>query len=82
MAQTALKAAMALEASNRAKAKAGIMAVVDVLQAKAAVASRIEGIILAEKAIRDQEDQLRKLLTPPLSRRCAKPYILSQRINP
>lgn len=64
VAQTALKAAMALEASNRAKTKAGIMAVVDVLQAEAAVASRIEGIILAEKAIRDQEDQLRKLLTP------------------
>jgi len=35
-----LKAAQELLASNRAKAKAGIMSIVDVLQAEAAVASR------------------------------------------
>ncbi len=64
VAKAALKAAEELLASNRAKAKAGVMAIVDVLQAEAAVASRIEQILIAEKAIRDQEDQLRRLLNP------------------
>ena len=40
------------------------MAIVDVLQAQAAVASRVEQILLAEKAVRDQEDQFRRLLNP------------------
>jgi outer membrane protein TolC len=64
VAQLALKAAEELLASNKAKAKAGVMAIVDVLQAQAAVASRVEQILLAEKAIRDQEDQFRRLLNP------------------
>lgn len=64
VAQAALKAAEELLASNRAKAKAGVMAIVDVLQAEAAVASRIEQILIAEKSIHDQEDQLRRLLNP------------------
>lgn len=64
VAQAALKAAEELLASNRAKAKAGVMSIVDVLQAEAAVASRVEQVIVAEKAIRDQEDQLRRLLNP------------------
>jgi outer membrane protein TolC len=64
VAQSALKAAEELLASNRAKAKAGVMAVVEVLQAEAGVASRVEQILLAEKAIQDQEDQLRRLLNP------------------
>jgi outer membrane protein TolC len=62
--QLALKAAEELLATNRAKAKAGVLAIVDVLQAQAAVASRVEQILLAEKAIRDQEDQLRRLMNP------------------
>ncbi|MGH9894423.1 MAG: TolC family protein, partial [bacterium] len=64
VAMAAHKAAQELLASNQAKAKAGIMAVVDVLQAEAAVASRVEEILIREKAIRDQEDQLRRLLNP------------------
>ncbi len=64
VAQTALRAAEALEDSNRAKAKAGTMAIVDVLQAEAAVANRVEEVIVAEKAIRDREDLLRQLLSP------------------
>lgn len=64
VAQSALKAAEELLASNRAKARAGVMAIVDVLQAEAAVASRVEQILIAEKAIRDQEDQFRRLLNP------------------
>ena len=62
--KAALKAAEELLASNRAKAKAGVMSIVDVLQAEAAVASRVEQVLIAEKAIRDQEDQLRRLLNP------------------
>lgn len=64
VAQAAMKAAEELLATNRAKAKAGVMSIVDVLQAEAAVASRVEQILVAEKAIRDQEDQLRRLLNP------------------
>jgi outer membrane protein TolC len=64
VAQTALKAAEELLASNRAKLKAGLMSIVDVLQAEAAVASRIEQVLIAERTIHDQEDQLRRLLNP------------------
>jgi outer membrane protein TolC len=64
VAEAALKAAQELLASNRAKAKAGVMSIVDVLQAEAAVASRVEQVIVVEKSIRDQEDQLRRLLNP------------------
>ncbi len=64
VAQAALKAAQELLATNRAKAKAGVMSIVDVLQAEAAVASRVEQVLVAEKSIRDQEDQLRRLLNP------------------
>ncbi|MFO0773068.1 MAG: TolC family protein [Nitrospiraceae bacterium] len=62
--QAALKAAEELLASNRAKAKAGVMSVVDVLQAEAAVASRVEQVLVADKAIADQSDQLRRLMSP------------------
>ena len=64
VAEAALKAAQELLATNRAKAKAGIMSIVDVLQAEAAVASRVEQVLIADKSIRDQEDQLRRLLNP------------------
>ena len=64
VAESALKAAQELLSTNRAKAKAGVMSIVDVLQAEAAVASRVEQILVAEKAIRDQEDQFRRLLNP------------------
>ncbi|TKB64599.1 MAG: TolC family protein [Nitrospira sp.] len=64
VAEAALKAAQELLATNRAKAKAGIMSIVDVLQAEAAVASRVEQVLVADKTIRDQEDQLRRLLNP------------------
>jgi outer membrane protein TolC len=62
--QAALKAAEELLAGNRAKAKAGVMSAVEVLQAEAGVASRVEQILIAEKAIYDQEDQIRRLLNP------------------
>ena len=34
------------------------------MQAEAAVASRVEQVLFADKTIRDQEDQLRRLLNP------------------
>ncbi|MBS0156098.1 MAG: TolC family protein [Nitrospira sp.] len=64
VAEAAMKAARELLASIRAKEKEGMLSVVDVLQAEAAVASRVEQVLVAEKTIRDQEDQLRKLLNP------------------
>ncbi|MBH0179625.1 MAG: TolC family protein [Nitrospira sp.] len=40
------------------------MSIVDVLQAETAVASRVEQVLVAERTIRDQGDQLRRLLNP------------------
>ncbi len=58
-----LQAAEELLASNRAKVKAGVMADVEALQAQAGVAVQIEQILLAQKTVSDQEDQLRRLLS-------------------
>jgi outer membrane protein TolC len=63
VARATLQAAEELLASNREKVKAGVMAEVEVLQAQAGVASRIEQILLAQKTVEDQEDQLRRLLS-------------------
>jgi len=57
-----LQAAEELLASNRAKVKAGVMADVEALQAQAGVANQVEQILLAQKTVLDQEDQLRRLL--------------------
>lgn len=64
VAEAALQAAKELLANNRARAEQGLMSEVDVLQARTGVASRQEEVLLAKKQIRDQEDQLRRLLTP------------------
>lgn len=61
--RSALAAAKELLASNRAKVEAGVMAQVEVLQAKSGVANRIEQIIIAQKAVRDQEDALRQFIS-------------------
>jgi outer membrane protein TolC len=58
------RAAKELVVSNRARAKAGHVADVEVLHAEAGVASRMEQVLLAQKAIKDQEDQLLNLLNP------------------
>ena len=62
--QSALKAAQELLAGNRAKVQAGVLAEVEVLQAQAGVANRVGQVLVAQKAIRDQEDQLRRLISP------------------
>ncbi len=62
--QSALKAAQELLAANQAKVQAGVLAEVEVLQAQAGVANRVGQVLVAQKAIRDQEDQLRRLISP------------------
>lgn len=62
--QSALKAAQELLAANRAKVQAGVLAEVEVLQAQAGVANRVGQVLVTQKAIRDQEDQLRRLISP------------------
>jgi outer membrane protein TolC len=63
VARATLQASEELLASNRAKVKAGVMADVEALQAQAGVANQIEQILLAQKTVKDQEDQLRRLLS-------------------
>jgi outer membrane protein TolC len=63
VARATLQASEELLASNRAKVKAGVMADVEALQAQAGVANQIEQILLAQKIVGDQEDQLRRLLS-------------------
>ncbi len=60
--RASLRAAEELLNSNKSKVQAGVMAEVEVLQAQAGVASRVEQILLAQKTVHDQEDQLRRLL--------------------
>ncbi len=50
---------------NRARVRAGVAAPVEVIQAETQVAAREQDVILAEKAVRDAEDQLRLLLNLP-----------------
>ncbi len=62
VAQANQRAAHQLLISNRAKMESGVLAEVDVLQAQASVASRVEDVLIAQRRIGDQEDQLRRLL--------------------
>jgi len=62
--RAALTAAKEVLASNRAKVEAGVMAEVEVLQAQVGVANRVEQILVAQKTTRDQEDQIRQLISP------------------
>jgi hypothetical protein len=57
-------------ASNRAKAKAASCRS-SMLGVEAAVASRVEQVLVADKTIRDQEDQLRDCSIPQ-KRTCVK----------
>ena len=50
---------------NRARVEIGTMAPLDIVQAEAEVAQREEAVIVAELAIRRQEDQLRALISNP-----------------
>jgi outer membrane protein len=63
---------------NRARVEIGTMAPLDVIQAEAEVAQREEAVILAEAAIRRQEDQLRALISNPVD----QPDFWNTRLEP
>lgn len=50
---------------NRRKVEVGTLAPIEITQAEAGVAEREEGVILAEAARRDAEDELRRLMAVP-----------------
>lgn len=63
--QQLLLAAEQLLELNRNKVQLGLLAPIEILVAEAGVASRVEGVVVAEKAIQDTEDLLRRLLNLP-----------------
>lgn len=60
-----LRLAQDLVALNRARVRAGVAAPVEVTQAEAQEAARVQDVILAEKAVRDAEDTLKVILNLP-----------------
>jgi outer membrane protein TolC len=60
-----LRLAQDLVALNKARVRAGVAAPVEVTQAEAQEASRVQDVILAEKAVRDAEDALKVVLNIP-----------------
>jgi outer membrane protein TolC len=62
-----LQLAQELMALNRARVRAGVAAPVEVTQAEAQEAARLQDVILAEKAVRDNEDTLKVILNVPAS---------------
>lgn len=60
-----MRLARELEALNRARVRAGVAAPVEVTQAEAQVAARVHDVILAEKAVKDAEDQLTLIINFP-----------------
>jgi outer membrane protein TolC len=62
-----LQLARELMALNQARVRAGVAAPVEVTQAEAQEAARLQDVILAEKAVRDNEDTLKVILNVPAS---------------
>lgn len=60
-----LRLARELEDLNKARVRAGVAAPVEVTQAEAQAAARVQDVILAEKAIKDAEDQLKLIVNFP-----------------
>ncbi|NJD69503.1 MAG: TolC family protein [candidate division NC10 bacterium] len=60
-----LRLARELEDLNRARVRAGGAAPVEVTQAEAQAAAQVQFVILAEKAIKDAEDQLKLIINLP-----------------
>ncbi|PTL36218.1 hypothetical protein CLG94_06055 [Candidatus Methylomirabilis limnetica] len=60
-----LRLARELEDLNRARVRAGVAAPVEVTQAEAQAAARVQDVILAEKAVKDAEDQLKLIVNFP-----------------
>ena len=64
-----LRLARELEELNKARVRAGVAAPVEVTQAEAQAAAQVQNVILAEKAIKDAEDQLKLIINIPDSER-------------
>jgi outer membrane protein len=64
--QQSLQLAQQSYRDNRARVEIGTMAPLDIVQAEAEVAQREEAVIVAEAAIRRQEDSLRALISNPV----------------
>jgi len=60
-----LRLAQELVGLNRARVRAGVAAPVEVTQAEAQEAARVQDVILAEKSVRDNEDTLKVILNLP-----------------
>ncbi len=60
-----LRLAQDLVTLNKARVRAGVAAPVEVTQAEAQEAARVQDVILAEKAVRDSEDSLKVVLNIP-----------------
>lgn len=60
-----LKLAQDLFDLNKKKVEVGTLAPIEITQAEAGVASREEGVIVAENLLRDTEDNLRRLMAVP-----------------
>jgi outer membrane protein TolC len=65
VARESLKLAQDLLDLNRKKVEVGTLAPIEITQAEAGVASREEGVIVAEAAVANAEDNLRRLLGIP-----------------
>jgi len=63
-----LRLAQELVTLNKARVRAGVAAPVEVTQAEAQEAARVQDVILGEKSVRDAEDTLKVILNIPGSR--------------
>jgi outer membrane protein len=62
--QEALRTAKGLLDAARAKVDQGVLASIEALVAESGAASQEEAVVVAERAVRDAEDQLRRFFTP------------------
>jgi outer membrane protein len=76
--QQSLQLAQQSYRDNRARVEIGTMAPLDIVSAEAEVAQREEAVILAEAAIRRQEDVLRALISNPAD----QPDLWNVRLEP
>lgn len=68
VAERSRELARQLLADNEARVKIGVMSPLDVAEARAEVAAREEGVILAQRAILDNENLLKQLVTNDIER--------------
>jgi len=62
--QESLRAAKALLEATRAKVDQGVLASIEALVAESGAASQEDAVVVAERAVRDAQDQLRRFFTP------------------